>query len=232
MAAGNCEIQALFVSYVEATVIQWRQTETRRSNKVDWTNFTNKSQRVSKSAHYWSRASSYDFLIDTSSSLDTSVEVTSSLLSRGLSSLWRDSGLNNKHVWESSRASQLPASPTRHASCLAVAHRTGRCDLWQRSLTTPRTVAGKGPFDSLGRRRLSGSTHQILGFTDPFFNALGLHACLQWVHYMMLGKSQWRLTFPWHSVSRKCKSPITCRAGSPINLQIAWAIHEHCTRLQ
>jgi hypothetical protein len=80
-------------SIVEATVIQWRQTETRRSNKVDWTNFTNKSQRVSKSAH-WSTASRYDFLIDTSSSLDASVEVTSSLLSRGLSSLWWDSGLN------------------------------------------------------------------------------------------------------------------------------------------
>jgi hypothetical protein len=87
----------LFVIYVEATVIQWRQTKTRRSNKVDWTNFTNKSQRVSKSAH-WSTASRYDFLIDTSSSLDASVEVTSSLLSRGLSSLWRDSGLNIYYI--------------------------------------------------------------------------------------------------------------------------------------
>jgi hypothetical protein len=62
---------------IEATVVQWRQTETRRSNKVDWTNFTNKSQRVRKSAH-WSSASRYDFLIDTSSSPDASVEVTSS----------------------------------------------------------------------------------------------------------------------------------------------------------
>jgi hypothetical protein len=94
VVAGNCEIQVLFVIYVEATVIQWRQTETRRSNKVDWTNFTNKSQRVRKLAH-WSRASRYDFLIDTLSSLDASVEVTSSSSSWGLSLLWWDSGLNN-----------------------------------------------------------------------------------------------------------------------------------------
>jgi hypothetical protein len=40
-----------FSSAVEATVIQSRQTETRRSNKCIEPIFTNKSQRVSKLAH-------------------------------------------------------------------------------------------------------------------------------------------------------------------------------------
>jgi hypothetical protein len=55
-----------FSSAVKATVIQSRQTETRRSNKCIEPIFTNKSQRVSKSAH-WSRASRYDFLINVES---------------------------------------------------------------------------------------------------------------------------------------------------------------------
>jgi hypothetical protein len=92
----------LFVIYVEATVIQSRQTKTRRSNNVYWTNFTNKSQRVSHLAH-WNRASRYDLLVNTLSSNDASVEVTSSSSSRAPSSSRRDSGLNNHSIIASSR---------------------------------------------------------------------------------------------------------------------------------